>query len=74
MSGKEIQLHQIFRADDQAVVVAIDLGQFKRELKGLERVEGSSSPRYQSQALRIYVGSYIWKHVLTKNRPAIKGI
>ncbi len=39
MTGKDIRLRHIFRADRRAVVVALDHGQFKHEPKGLEDIK-----------------------------------
>ncbi len=40
MSGKLIRLSRIFQADNRAVVVALDHGQFKHAANGLENMKG----------------------------------
>ena len=40
MNGKLIRLRRIFQADNRAVIVALDHGQFKHAAKGLEDIKG----------------------------------
>jgi len=40
MSGKLARLRRIFQADERAVVVALDHGQFKHAATGLEDIKG----------------------------------